>query len=116
MPKVLDSYEFKASSVGHSNYDWDTLLDGQIYSLEEGEDFECKVDTMAMLVRKNAAKRGLKVKVSKNENGLVIQQVGKADPKKAKETEEAPKEEAPAAKTQAAKPAAAKPAAKPKAK
>lgn len=82
MPKVLKQFEFKASTVGHSQYDWDTLLNGQIYHLEQGEgkDFECKPDTMTMLIRKNARKKGVGVKVTKVENdGIVMQATGPKD-------------------------------------
>lgn len=74
--KTLKSFEFK-SAVGGSKHDWNKLLDGGIYQLEQGKDFTCKVTTMGMLIRQRAKKRGLLVKVGKVDGGLVLQQVGK---------------------------------------
>jgi hypothetical protein len=120
MPQVLDSYEFPETvAFGHSSYDWDTLLDGKIYQLKQGEDFECKMQTMALLTRKNAKKRGFKVRVSKKDDTtLVIQQVGVDENAETPETAPAApqangtaKPPTPAAHPTPAAPAAAKPAA-----
>lgn len=65
MPKVLEQFEFKgAGSFGEKIYDWDTLLDGQIYEMVKDEDYSCKTLTIQAMVRNQAAKRGLGIRVS----------------------------------------------------
>jgi hypothetical protein len=76
MGKVLNSFEFSArSNGGTSRYNWDELLDGKIRQLDEGTDFDCKPSTFLTLARSRAKARGLTVKGSKVEGGLVVQAV-----------------------------------------
>lgn len=112
MPTILKEFEFKAAATfGHAKYDWDQLLDGQIYKLTKGVDFDCKPLTMAMLIRKNAERRNVKVRISRDGDTMVIQQYGPAEPKEPK-TEG---EKAPAPVAQKPTPAAPAPAPAPKA-
>lgn len=71
--KTLKKFEFKGRA--EAIYDWAKLLDGGIYQLDSGEDFECKIGTMMMLVRTRARKNGKTVQVTKTEdgNGIVLQ-------------------------------------------
>ncbi len=65
MPKVLNEFEFKArSGFGEKIYDWESLLDGQIYQMVKGEDYDCKTLTVQAMARNQAAKRGLGIRVS----------------------------------------------------
>ena len=69
--KTLKAFEFP-EDAGRSSYDWDALLSGKIPQLEEGTDFRCKAATFATLARSQAKKRGMGVRISKVEGGLVI--------------------------------------------
>jgi hypothetical protein len=71
--KVLKSFEFKTRSIGEKEYDWDTLLDGEIRQLEAGVDYTAKNQTLRMMAAKQAQKRGMRVKVNAVEGGLVLQ-------------------------------------------
>ncbi len=73
--KTLKKFEFKGGSDGRSSYDWDSILSGEIVQLEEGKDFTCKPQTLAMMARKQAKSKGMNVKIAKIEDGLVIQAV-----------------------------------------
>lgn len=61
--KTLKKFEFKASGI-KAIYDWDKLLDGSIYQLTKGEDFNCNTQTIRMMSYKQAEKRGMGVRVS----------------------------------------------------
>lgn len=71
--KTLKTFEFKSFGGAGSTHDWDTLLDGKIYQLEEGTDYECKTSTMGMMARTRARSRGMLLKTSVVEGGIVIQ-------------------------------------------
>ncbi len=74
--KTLKSYEFKSSgSRNGRTYDWDKLMDGKIYQLEEGKDYECKQQTVLMMARTQAKKRGMRLRGTKVEGGVVLQAV-----------------------------------------
>lgn len=81
--KTLKKFEFKGRA--EAIYDWAKLLDGGIYQLDSGEDFECKIGTMMMLVRTRARKNGKTVQVTKTEdgNGIVLQAHVASDEQKA---------------------------------
>jgi hypothetical protein len=70
--KTLSSFEFK-SPVGKATHDWDAILSGKIVQLTEGEDYACKTNTIATMARNQAKKKGLAVRMSKVEGGIVIQ-------------------------------------------
>lgn len=69
--KTLKTFDFALS--GRSRYDWDTLLDGTIYQMTEGEDFDCKVNTLTTLLRDRAKKRGKRVQISVGEGVVTFQ-------------------------------------------
>lgn len=74
--KKLNKFEF-SGGVGDSTYDWNKLLDGNIYQLEQGEgkDYECTTQTFSTLARSAAKKRGKTLKTEKTDDGIVIQAV-----------------------------------------
>lgn len=53
----LKKFEFR-EAVGRAVYDWNTLLDGNIYQGIEGEDFQCKAATFGLMLRTRSEKRG----------------------------------------------------------
>ncbi len=72
--RTLKSFEF-TSGGAKGSYDWDKLLDGSIYQLEEGKDFQCEVNTLISMARKQAKKKGKGLRTQKVEGGVVIQAV-----------------------------------------
>lgn len=60
---------------GTGSYDWTGLFDGQVYLLEFGVDYYCQDQTFRNKARKEADKRGLKVKIAKVNEGLVVQAI-----------------------------------------
>lgn len=107
MPAILEQFEFRKGVGQQENsatYDWDTFLDGQMRKFVEGEDYQCKTNTFSTLARANAKRKGLKIKTTKVEGGIVIQAVPGDTPVET----ETPAASAPAAApTPAAKPAPA---------
>jgi hypothetical protein len=71
--KVLKSFQFKTGVGKGGTYDWETLLDGKIRQMTEGEDYACKPQTVRMMAMKQGRKRGKVVHINKVEGGLVIQ-------------------------------------------
>lgn len=69
----LDSFEFSARNTRRSMYDYDTLLDGRIWKMTEGVDFDCKKSSMVFLIRKEAKRRNIEVKVANVPDGIVLQ-------------------------------------------
>ena len=75
--KTLKTFEF-ATTGRKGSYEWDKLLDGGIYQLEHGKDFDAKPETVIALARAAAKKAGKKLKASKVEGGVVIQAIAPA--------------------------------------
>jgi len=73
--KTLESFEWTNFGSDRSKHDWDVLLDGQIRQLQAGVDFTSKPATMLTLCRNAAQKRGLRLRTSKVEDGIVIQAI-----------------------------------------
>lgn len=76
--KVLKTHEFTRKAIGSRTHDWDTLLDGQIRELKEGEDMgESKVSTFGNQFRQQARKRGLSAHIQTTEDGkgLIVQAI-----------------------------------------
>ncbi|MEM2990168.1 MAG: hypothetical protein QXQ02_03185 [Halobacteria archaeon] len=70
--KVLPSYEFR---VRTTKRDFSRMLDGKIYLLERGKDYTCKDVSLAGQVRLAAKRRGLRVKIGRHKDGVVVQAV-----------------------------------------
>lgn len=63
--KALKKFEFKKSNTNaKSVYDWDTLLNGTIWVAKENEDFTCDPKSYCLMLRNQAAKRFLVVKIN----------------------------------------------------
>ena len=72
MPKVVETFEFKKSvGAGKKVYDWDGLMDGKIYAMEEGDDFTCTPESFRQMLYSRAEARGksVRVDISDNETG-----------------------------------------------
>lgn len=72
--KSLQDFSFTKKG-GKGAYDWYKILDGGIYQLTKGEDFECEPSTFGLMARTNAAKQNKNIKVSQDEKaGTVVLQ------------------------------------------
>ena len=71
--KTLNTFEFRSFTHG-GRYDWDTILDGKIHQLTQGEDYHTeKTSTFSSLARNQAKKRGGTVRTTAVEGGVVMQ-------------------------------------------
>lgn len=72
MAEILEDYKFVRNGRP-SQYPWDEWLDGKTRKIVHGEDFECKVESMASQVRNTANERGLSTSLrSDEETGTII--------------------------------------------
>lgn len=95
MAQVLQELP-KRTGVGRTEkYPYDEWLDGKIYQLDAGADFEGKVTAFSTSIRQAAGRRNLKVNLVTLENGVAVQAVPKEESKNgstpAKEEAEKPK-------------------------
>lgn len=82
--KSLQDFSFTKRG-GKGAYDWYKILDGGIYQLSKGEDFECEASTFGLMARTNASKQNKNIKISQDEKaGTVVLQ---ATPMSAEERE-----------------------------
>lgn len=81
MPKVLDSYDFPHGGRKGVEFNWDSVLDGKIYQLEQGKDFPDNVSpkTFVGAVARQASAKNLRVKRQIDGKILVLQAVAKAE-------------------------------------
>lgn len=77
MPKTLDSFDFPHGGRKGVEYDWDSILDGKIYQLEQGKDFEVEPKTFIGAVARQANARNMRVKRQIDKKVLVLQAVPK---------------------------------------
>lgn len=71
MPEQLETFEFTGAG---SRYDWDALLNGSIWRLTHGTDFNAKPTSFLATVRKQASKRNMDIRSQvEGDNSLVIQ-------------------------------------------
>lgn len=78
MPKVLAKFEFPHGGRKGLDYDWDSILDGKIYQLVQGTDFQVEPKTFVGAVARAANEKGMRVKRQIDGKTLVLQAVPKA--------------------------------------
>lgn len=66
MPKVLETFEFPHGGRKGLDYDFDSLLDGQIYQLERGVDFDMATTADAFLGALSRYANGKNLRVNKH--------------------------------------------------
>ena len=110
MPKVLDTFEFPHGGRKGMEFDFDSLLDGQIYQLEIGEDIpeDTSADTFLGALSRYANKRDLRVNKHVSEDGKTVTVRVRAKKQKDTEDNENGSGDAEAAAVAAGKRAAAK--------
>ena len=72
MATKLKSYKFIPKGKS-AVYDWDKLLDGSIWELRRGKDFNTGPISMRCAAYIAAARRGIKVRCSVSEDRVVLQ-------------------------------------------
>jgi len=86
MANKLKNYEPKKKPGPPPVYDFQQWLNGQWWRLKQGTDFNCSVDSMADMVRRNAKKAGWLVEIHKEEDAIVVRRKAKVQPKKKKKS------------------------------
>lgn len=74
MATKLTEYEFTAGRSG-KNYPWAEWFDGEIWQIKQGTDFESKPKSMRSYLAKVAKDKGVKVRTSLQDDGVVFQAV-----------------------------------------
>jgi hypothetical protein len=59
MAKKIEKHKFRSSK-----YDWDNWLDGDIWVLTQGEDFEVELSTMRSTILGAAYRKGLRARTT----------------------------------------------------
>ena len=84
MATILRSYDWTKTSKNKADrskpYQWDKWLDGRIWRLEPGEDFDGPPGSLERVARTTANRRGVRVRVRTQEDGsIVLQQHNDSD-------------------------------------
>lgn len=77
MAKALDTFEFPHGGRKGIEYDWDSILDGKIWQLEQGKDFAADPKTFIGAVARQANVKNLRVKRQIDGKVIVLQAVPK---------------------------------------
>lgn len=76
MAKVLKEYE-RTPPGRPAIYPWDDWLDGRIWMIKQGEDFDSDINAMSEHIRRTAQRRGIVISVyMHDEETLVIKPRG----------------------------------------
>jgi len=65
---VLENFPFRGQS-----HNWDLILDGQCWRMTKGEDFSCESRSMMQSIYKEAKRREIKVRTSRDGDTIVVQ-------------------------------------------
>lgn len=74
MAKVLRKHKFGPTPSGRESiYRWDDWLDGRIWQLTKGKDFNCLTNSMRVQAYARARERQLRVRTTIHGDTLIIQ-------------------------------------------
>jgi hypothetical protein len=73
MAEKLETWQFKKTGRGE-RYPWDQWLDGSIWVLTKGEDFDCTITAIRSGAFAAAARRRIKVRTSNPDDQTLILQ------------------------------------------
>lgn len=79
MPKTLKTFDFPHGGRKGIVYDWDSILDGSIWQLEQGTDFDADPKTFVGAVARAANAKNMRVKRQIDGKTLVLQAVPKGN-------------------------------------
>lgn len=77
MPKALETFNFPHGGRKGIEFDWDSILDGKIWQLEQGTDFDADPKTFIGAVARAANLKNLRVKRQIDGKTIVLQAVPK---------------------------------------
>lgn len=80
MAKVVKDHKFTEN--GRQKYDWDKWLDGQIWRLEHGVDFDANCKVIQVLAHRQANQRGKKVRTATGNGFVMVQLINEEEVKK----------------------------------
>ena len=77
MADILEEFDFSPYSFRgvHAKYPWTEWMDGQIWKLKQGVDFQVKTSSLLGGVRSHAKRKGLRVKTARFGEYVVIQAI-----------------------------------------
>lgn len=78
MPKNLKTFDFPHGGRKGIVYDWETLLDGNIWQLEQGPDFDVDPKTFVGALARAANAKNMRVKRLIDGKTLTVQAVEKS--------------------------------------
>lgn len=81
MPRVLQDYVFRPAGEGSERYDYDKVMDGQIWQFFPSEDFKCKPSSFSQSLYSAAKRRGFKGRARVQADGSVVFQAYKPEAK-----------------------------------
>ena len=75
MAKQLDNdYDFRQNRKGRpEKYPWGQWVDGNVWELTKGDDYQCTTPSMVTQIHLKATARRLRARTSVTETGLVLQ-------------------------------------------
>jgi len=76
MASTVETYEFPASTRG--KHDWNAWLDGQIWVLTEGVDFDSKATSFRTSAMKQAGNRNKQLRFNVDGNKVYLQAIEKS--------------------------------------
>lgn len=71
--KKLRGFKFDRKKRPNRKYDWAKILNGEIWHLRKGTDFTIEDESMRAQAHVNAREKGVKVRTSIVDDGLVVQ-------------------------------------------
>lgn len=75
MAEMLNDYKW--GRKGNAKYPWDLWLDGNVWKLTKGTDFNCAVESMRLGAVAKAKRIGMRLNVESGEDYVIIQAVKK---------------------------------------
>ena len=91
MPEIIKNYKPPKKGVGQPpKYPWDdwfheivhktSKAENKSMKLKAGKDFKCAVKTMVRAIKKEATKRGVRLSIFREDDGVVVMYVGGSKP------------------------------------
>jgi hypothetical protein len=73
MAKKLDNFPNDEFGQPNRKYAWDEWLNGEIWELTRGEDFDIRVDHFRAQAFTNAKRRGMKLRTNVTDERIILQ-------------------------------------------
>lgn len=93
MAQKLEDFDFRLNTQ-RGSHDWDRLLDGSIWRLVQGDDFNCTTESMRKMVYQRAWKKGGSAHTDMSEKGILVIQYYEKDEEKTEDDQPLARDEA----------------------